>query len=177
MRAGREFDATVASRVMGLKAIEPENIPNYSTDIFAAYKLIMKLQQNGWYCNVGSRIGSEGTLFYRTRFYQQGKECERFASTVPLAICAAALAIAKDEYFEYVDILEKKQDETPIEIVPGVPSGLSSIDSDEKIIEILKNVLANEIARNQDSLSLAKNILDVLAKNNYTIIRTSPISE
>ena len=75
MKAGREFDATIAVKIMGLKTVEPENIPNYSMDIFSAHKIIIRLQQKGWFCNVGSRIGSDGSLFYRAKFYQNGREC------------------------------------------------------------------------------------------------------
>ena len=174
MKAGREFDATIAVKLMGLKAIEPENIPYYSTDIYDAHKVIERIKQKGWYCNVGSRISSDGNLFYRTKFYQHGRECERFAPTVPMAICLSAMAVFKDEYFEYVDVLEKTEDGTPIEIVPGSSTGLARIDSDEEVASILEKVIHGEPIENRDWLTMAKNILDVLEQQGYIVVRKPP---
>lgn len=174
MKAGRELDATIAVKLMGLKAVEPENIPHYSTNIFDAHKVIMRIQQKGWFCNVGSRIGNDGNLFYRAKFYQNGRECERFAPDIPMAICSSAMAVFKDEYFEYVDVLEKTDDGTPIEIVPGTNTGLSRIDSDEEIASILQSVIQSEPSQNSDWLKMAKNILDVLEQRGYIVVRKPP---
>lgn len=176
MKAGRAMDSMIASKIMGLKAIEPDQIPQYSTDIYAAHKIITKLQQQGWYCNVGSRIGNDGNLFYCARFYQHGRECERYAPTIPLAICSAAEAIIQEEYFEYIDILEKASDEVPIEIIPGKTTGFSSIDTGEEVANIIKSIMegTGNISSSQDWISLAKIIIDKLSKNGYIIIKKPP---
>ena len=177
MKAGRAMDSMIASKIMGLKAIEPDQIPQYSTDIYAAHKIITKLQQQGWFCNVGSRIGNDGNLFYCARFYQTGRECERYSPTIPLAICSAAEAVTQEEYFEYIDILEKENGEIPIEIVPGKRTGFSSIDTEDEVANIVKEVLedVNNLA-DHDWLTMSKNILDKLNKNGYVIIKKPPTS-
>lgn len=176
MKAGRAMDSMIATKVMGLKAIEPDQIPQYSTDIFAAHKIITKLQQQGWFCNVGSRIGNDGNLFYCARFYQHGRECERYAPTIPLAICSAAESVVQEEYFEYIDILEKPTDEVPIKIIPGKTTGFSSIDTEEEVANIIKNSVEenNNLINSHDWLILAKNIIDKLSKSGYIIIKKPP---
>lgn len=174
MRAGRELDATVAIKIMGLKAIEPDQIPRYSTDIFTAHKIIIKLQQLGWYCTVSSRIGSDGTLFYRSRFFQHGRECERFADTIPMAICSAALSVIQDEYFEYIDVLKEVDDDTPIEIIPGSTTAFARIEADDDIASVIENVIHGKNISSQNWMLLANNLIDSLRQHGYIIVKKPP---
>lgn len=172
MKEGRELDAIIAVKIMGLKAIEPENIPHYSTDIFAAYKIISKLLRDGWFCKVSSRISKDGSLFYKANFHQHGRECERFATTIPMAVCTSAMAVVKDEYFEYTDVLNNVTDDQPIEIVPGTSeSPAVMVDDDTEIIIFLKEIIEKNLTNCKDGEELAKIILDGLIENNYTIVR------
>lgn len=171
MKAGRELDATIALKIMGIKAIEPDQVPRYSTDIFVAYNIIKKLQQLGWLCNVGSRIGSDGELFYRARFFQHGRECERFSNTIPMAICSSALAVIQDEYFEYVDVLKEVDDDTPIDIIPGSSTGFAKIEADDDIAATIQKAIRGNDLSEQNWLTLTKNMIESLRKNGYIIIK------
>jgi len=171
MRVGRELDATIALTIMGLKAVEPEHIPKYSSDIFAAHKIISKLQTIGWFCNVGSRIGNDGSLFYRARFFQNGRECERFADTIPMALCTASLAVIKDEYFEYVDILKDNDDDSPIDIIPSATTGFSKIDADDDISDIVQQVMLKHSDVHPNWNVITKSLIDDLREKNYIIIK------
>ena len=179
MKAGRELDATIALTVMGMKSIEPENIPHYSTNIYDAYDILKKMQQLGWFCNVGSRIGDDGSLFYKVKFYQHGRECERFSVSIPMSICIAAISVIKNEYFEYVDVLKETQDDHPIEIIPGAVAGwpFPKAEYTEDVTDILKKLLNDINGPTDEHDILITNILDELDKCGYMVVRKPPTIE
>ena len=70
MKAGRELDALVAEKVMGMKLDAaagwnhpslvqgtPLKIipPKYSTDIAAAWQVVQNLRERGWYFDIGDK--------------------------------------------------------------------------------------------------------------------------
>ena len=175
MKAGRALDSKIAIKIMGIKKLTPEKISYYSTDIYAAHKVISKMQINGWYCSVSSRIATDGNLFYRARFYQNGRECEQCANTIPLAVCMAALAVMKNEYFEYVDVLEKiKNDDTPIDIIGDSKDTFSKVELfDDVLLEIIKDALKDSKINDKNTENVATNIIDYLQKKGYTISRSN----
>ena len=173
MKEGRELDAIIAVKIMGLKAIEPANIPHYSTNIFDAYTIISRLLRSGWFCKVSSRISDDGSLFYKANFHQHGRECERFATTIPMAICTSAMAVIKNEYFEYTDLLSNEEsDDQPIEISSetSAPAPLIAYD-DVEATKLLKEILSKNTTQSPNVDEITKIILDGLMEKNYIIIR------
>ncbi len=102
MKPGRELDALIAKKVMGIKDVQmtvgfgpvydftgaqgmPRKVvPNYSTDIRAAWELVKKLAPSGYMVQIVQR----GTNDY----WVSVKDGEIiFAETAPHAICLAAL--------------------------------------------------------------------------------------
>ncbi len=165
MRPGRALDTKIAIKIMGLKSIEPENIPHYSTEIYDAHKVIGKLQVDGWLCNVSSRISEEGNLYYRTKFYQEGRECEKIAKSIPMAVCIAALSIINNDYFEYIDVLKKK-DGSPIEIL-GEPKNAYTVVglNDKHLIDTINMII------DKNPNSIAENMIDILNERGYIILK------
>lgn len=177
MKAGRALDSKIAIKIMGVKKIIPEKISHYSTDIYAAHKVISKMQLIGWYCSVSSRITTDGNLFYRVRFYQNDRECEQYANTIPLAVCIAALAVMKNEYFEYVDVLEKiKNDDTPIDIIGDSKNTFSKVELfDDVLLETIKDAIEAFKLSDKNSENIAINIIDYLRNKGYTISKSKII--
>lgn len=106
MEAGRELDALVAERVMGITKPEhfvPKNIwlPHYSTSIEHAWAVVEKIADKNilvgryydkWVCsNVCSDVW--GCYFDEPKRYEQMNDHNFFeqADTAPHAICLAAL--------------------------------------------------------------------------------------
>ncbi len=206
MKSGQALDNDVYMKIMGLKVKDPNKIPKFSTDIYAAHTVINKLQMQGWSCRVRSQINHMGALVYRAHF-NKGKKLhsEVFAPTIPLAVCLAALAIINEQYVEFV---EKQEDDTPIEIAePLSELGLEEIDiRDEPIVNLLahamedrdlpfhdkegnrqtfkrlffKLVMGGFMSReNQEviPITIADFFLDILKKNNYLIVKKTDDTE
>lgn len=108
MNAGRELDALVAEKVMGLAPVEWSGdclvhgnqetggiVPAYSTNIPAAWKVVEKL--HGEHTFGLDWLGFEGEEWRCV--FNWGKDEDRgfahaVAATAPLAICLAALQAA-----------------------------------------------------------------------------------
>ncbi len=89
LEAGPELDALVAEKVMGMEPDGPWAPPKYSTDIAAAWEVLMVLV--GRIPEpIGIIIDKQGQFFV-----VKGEQCDledvASASTAPLAICRAAL--------------------------------------------------------------------------------------
>lgn len=206
MKSSKAIDADIAQKLMGLKVTDPNNIPNYSTNIFDSHAIIRHLQMNGWSCHVRSTITKDGTLFYRAHFHKSKKlHSEQVATTIPMAVCMAALAIVNEQYVEFVD---EHEDDKPIELSQSLAdAGLSEITVDDaSIIDLLsktleerdlpfkdkegnrqtfhrlffKLVIGGFMSReNQDSLprTLAGFFIDILKENGYIIAKKAEDSE
>jgi hypothetical protein len=112
MNAGRELDALVAEKVMGWTDIHPcpeddmreygedlwgrqpgsahnqQNVPYYSTDIAAAWRIFEKM--HGHVERRGHPVPGEEWL---AQMWFGGQGANAYASTAPLALCLAALAV------------------------------------------------------------------------------------
>lgn len=184
MKAGRAFDSDIAITVMKLKFTDPKKIPKYSTEIYAAYEVISKLQKEGWSFHIRSKITATGVSIYRARFTRDNQQSEQHSPSLSMSICLAAMSIVNDEYFEYV---EEEEDDRPIEIagVYDTPT-LKKIDiSEEPLEELLERELKNfelpsdnglkfsDILTEKDVRKLPKELLkffvDILNENNYCI--------
>lgn len=113
LNAGRELDAAVAERVMGwtrthethrlhgrtyLRGAAPatgrlQAVPAYSTDIAAAWLVVEKLREHGWFPSVQAQeecgqLGGRWLCEVDPRF----SFIDGDGSTAPLAVCRAALA-------------------------------------------------------------------------------------
>lgn len=107
MPAGRELDIMIAERVMGQRIAsvvpyptmhvddEIEVLPNYSTDVSAAWDVVAVMLAKGWtWESLGSGYG------YRAHFYKLPLSLTASANwdaivngtTIALAICRAAIA-------------------------------------------------------------------------------------
>jgi hypothetical protein len=91
MKAGRELDALVAEKVMGLTPTCPCPVctPTYSTMILAAWQVVERMIGDGWNLHA-AQVGANGGF----TFFAKG---DQVASTNvrginPLSICLAALA-------------------------------------------------------------------------------------
>ncbi len=114
MDAGREMDALIAEKVMGIELpkwifqehglttkTSREVVPDYSTDIAAAWQVVEKMRSNGYFYEVTENIEDpsiycamfvdRSTSYYDT--YESGWSNEQWAaaSTAPHVICLAAL--------------------------------------------------------------------------------------
>jgi len=185
MKAGKALDSDIANKILKMKITDPSDIPKYSTNIYSAYEVISKMQNQGWSFHVKSKITPTGGLIYRSRFVRGNQHTEQHSPSLPMSICIAALAIVNDQYFEYVD---EEEDERPIEIVGTADSKpvLKNIDiSTESLEELLARRLSEfelpstndlkfkDILTENDLRKLPKAFLkffvDILNENNYCI--------
>jgi hypothetical protein len=109
----RELDIAVAKKLLGLYVwfdtkrqdwscfhTSQKNriviLPKFSTNIDHAYRIVNFLQRSGYFCHVGSTI-KDDKIVWRACFFtvldEQRKEL--VGSTLPYAICLAALATLK----------------------------------------------------------------------------------
>ena len=199
MSSSKALDSEIATKLMGLTIKNPKDIPAYSSDIYAAHKVINRLQMLGWSCFVRSNINREGVLYYKAHFHLGRKlHSERDAPTIPMAVCMAALAIANEQYVEFVEEGEDK----PMEISePLSELGLREIEiRDEPITDLLaralkkrdlpfkdkegkrqtfhrlffKLVMGGFMTRDEQDIlppTLVSFFLDILKKNNYLIVK------
>jgi hypothetical protein len=113
MKAGRDLDALVAEKVMGLEPKQPDNVgyrrdtwvyaindyddngpvyvvdcPEFSEDTSAAWSVLERMRELGWYASLETGRGQDKCTLTRL-----GGDSERLATgeTLPLAICLAAL--------------------------------------------------------------------------------------
>ena len=119
MEAGRGLDVLIAEKVMeeevalrcwGAEYRSPipmhasrgmlppkrrwRNLPKYSTDISAAWEVVEKMWQLGWWATVQHQCvdGTWECDFYKGNDRMKGKDWySSLASSAPLAICSAAL--------------------------------------------------------------------------------------
>lgn len=103
----RKIDALVAEKVIGWTIkpgqigtshstaghfIAPEDVPEYSTDIAAAWDVVEAWKGDGSLCEIVlSRCESHVSTGWRARFGESEASWEADAPTAPLAICLAAL--------------------------------------------------------------------------------------
>lgn len=96
--AGRELDAVVCehlgyelSQRGGHYRIKPDNwtpVPNYSTDLSAAWTLVEKLREKWGVCRIEVSV-----KYAHVEFCQPSHEVQGMAETLPLAIARAALRV------------------------------------------------------------------------------------
>lgn len=106
LKPGRELDVRIATEVMGLQDVElrdhgmavPDfsylveetgyfrDVPFYSTDIAAAWKVIEELSRKGWHIGLST---ATGTGWYVTLKSDEARIVE-FSESAPHAICLAA---------------------------------------------------------------------------------------
>jgi hypothetical protein len=111
IEAGRELDAMVAEKVMGLETgASGDNawilgdalyviddghaavLPHYSTDIAAAWLVVEKMRADGWHFELSDRDAVDEQPFwveFATKEYERGGQSWQAAA--PHAICLAAL--------------------------------------------------------------------------------------
>jgi len=106
--AGRELDANVARKVMGIECfthihedgrvdwIEEHGdgpVARYSTDIAAAWQVVEKMRERGWFLNLHEEgaLSQQWVCVFDDDAFDSG---EFLAPTAPLAICRAALGLA-----------------------------------------------------------------------------------
>jgi Phage ABA sandwich domain len=91
---GHQERIAISDRVMA------EEVPNYSTDIAAAWKVVETINSRGWpFCiqlTADGRVVAESSSMEcnSSDFFNDG----RFYTTVPEAICKAALLVLSREY-------------------------------------------------------------------------------
>ena len=107
MPAGREMDALIAERVMKLivdyefeilrvpaladKYDEWGYLPNYSTDIAAAWDIVKELQGRGYWIVLYDYHTIPSSVPYHFCFSKDGYTYSRGGETVEISICRAAL--------------------------------------------------------------------------------------
>lgn len=115
MSAGREMDILIAEKIFGWKRkiYPPDSLgtlgsavwekpgphrphimtiagmPNYSTEISAAWEVVEKLNSLGWNVCVASRIDGQYACFVTKQAAEDGSAPYR--ESAPMAICLAAL--------------------------------------------------------------------------------------
>jgi hypothetical protein len=180
MNSTKFLDLQIARRVFGLSGIDRKSALPYSTDIDAAYSVVSKIQQHlQWACRISSRINNDGSLHYVARFYRdEGKTyAERISTTIPLAICSAALAILDEKYIEIGDNDTPDDKIAPDNIVSisGFRSSttLTAINvEDDPFFEHMKNILSQiHWDENLDLREAADKIVDSLRKKGYVIAK------
>lgn len=188
MKAGLSLDAEISKKIMHQSNLKSKDIPRYTTNIYAAYEVISNMQHQGWSFHIKSKITQVGSLLYHAKFVRNNQHTEQYSPSLPMAICLSALAIANNQYFEYVDKKEKEDDEQSIEIVGASPVKpiLKNIDiSVESLEELLarrlnefelpsaNGLMFKDILTKEDLRKLPKAFLkffiDILNENNYCI--------
>lgn len=118
MEPGRELDALVAEKVMGWEQVQdpphtyiayntptgfrlPEEIPAYSTDLNAAWKVVEAMRRRGFWCQMRTPFGTPeqklddgcwaGFTPHGTSGWNGKPDNWTSAPTAPHAICLAAL--------------------------------------------------------------------------------------
>jgi hypothetical protein len=103
--AGREFDAVIAERAMGMRPAgermmgwsddaQWEPLPKYSTEIAAAWLLLEKFNLNVWQ-NQKPEFDQFNGGRWNANYWDQFPYALGKADTAPMAICRAALKIAE----------------------------------------------------------------------------------
>lgn len=114
MDAGRELDATVAEKVMGLQVMihnpgsgewrtlyaggDTPLLPYYSSDPAAAWSVVERMRELGWYWEIVGRSNEPyiGAWFYGGPTNPSKGTHDGYADTMPLAVCRAALAALEE---------------------------------------------------------------------------------
>lgn len=93
MEAGRELDAMVVEKVMGVDITSGSHrVPFYSTDIAAAWEVVEKLKSSSFYIEFYIEFYINRWQCHFCHETNGGVNCRRsYAPTAPLAICRAAL--------------------------------------------------------------------------------------
>lgn len=106
MEAGRELDALVAEKVMGMDVDKARHarfrfengiklylpVPAYSTDTAAAMNVLGRMRADGWFFSLNDRNGEESKPFwaeFASENFERGGQA--WEATLPHAICLAAL--------------------------------------------------------------------------------------
>ncbi len=112
MKAGKELDALIAERVFGYEAISfmggyyswrdktGAMVPDarFSTDIRDAWEVVEKMREDGWRCQL-TTLPATSLVCAEFNRYRWERWAFETASTMPLAICRAALkalGVSKD---------------------------------------------------------------------------------
>jgi hypothetical protein len=111
MQAGREMDALVAENIFKLDAacwihgceITAHRIPEYSTDIAAAWLVVEKLRQQGFRIMVSTDDELEWGAYFEDRRHSSGSSEH---DSAPLAICRAALKAVSRQQDEPKNLTE-----------------------------------------------------------------------
>lgn len=104
MKPGRELDALVAEKVMGYPGdgnvwyvtgdyANPDSIPEYSTDIAAAWEVVEKMKHSSWSFSIRSSDDCEAEFSLNDGKFLQNADTVGMGrgDTAPYAICLAAL--------------------------------------------------------------------------------------
>jgi hypothetical protein len=151
---------------MNLSGVDRSSVLPYTSSIDAAYTILTKLQYQGWICNIRSKINDNGDLFYSVKISKNGLCVERFAPTVPLAICSTAISVLKAQYDKNI---RDKSDGDSIQIAEKMAPTYLEID-DSKIMAIIKSSLPNLDSSLFDADGIATNIIDKLHAESFIII-------
>lgn len=97
MKPGRELDALIAEKVMGLEPwpeqqeAKPCSCPSYSTDIAAAWQIVKKFEREASICSCPYGGWQASFIWLDSNPYSN--ECLEwsYGETAPHAICLAAL--------------------------------------------------------------------------------------
>lgn len=106
LKPGRELDALVAEKVMEWQDCMLDNkpidglgktpegrtaviIPNYSTNIAAAWEVVEKMRNLGWFFDLNFQASY--TAMFRTDYLITTRRFEEKEETAPHAICLGAL--------------------------------------------------------------------------------------
>ena len=111
VKSGRNLDVEVAKKVLKLQVwfdheknewlcyhpVQKDKVvvlPNYSTDSTHAYGIMHELQNNGFYCHVGSII-KDGEPIFRSTFCKTGDKSNKtcYGESLAHAICLAAIKL------------------------------------------------------------------------------------
>jgi hypothetical protein len=114
--AGKDLDIEIAKKIFNYiiiidttidetfsidaKTKQRRKIENFSSNIDDAYTIITKLSENGFLCNIKSQVDQDGVLQWYAGFFKFKKNPNDVilyqSSTLPLAICNAALKIISE---------------------------------------------------------------------------------
>ena len=160
MQPGKALDSKIFLKITNQKIDDPYAIPDYSTNEFHSYAVISKLQNMGWSCNLKSHIAVDGSLSYKVAFHKDNKQTSYRYSTIPMAVCMAAMSVFDNQYFEYVETENKPNDEIGAEIINIYNSEIinqpnnSLIVDDKNYEDLIINVITETI---RDSIFITEN--------------------
>lgn len=153
--------------VLGFTVDDPHKIPPYTTNLDWAYKVIKKLQHDGWLFGAKAIHHQNGELDFSIQFVHGKKRVTEVRSSLSLAICHGAIAVVKEQWTEFEDD-STDHSITTLPVIHNIGELLVEEETVHKILlSCLDNVLI-PVDNKEDGLTLTQVLNYLLVKRRIT---------